>query len=105
MQYTEGNSFLNTWNSQEVRRLWTYIDQQVCAQDELDMCKIRLQIKAPNSENKSKPTRTDMILKQLTYVQENHLENIHMIDEHEVSLSNKLNAKSQILHRNIFKLN
>lgn len=64
--------------------MWTFLDQQICAKDELDMCKIRLELKQPNVDGSNKQNRTDAILKKLTYIQENRLETIHMLAEHEV---------------------
>lgn len=64
--------------------MWTCLDQQIRAQDELDMCKIRLQLKSPNTEEKTKKSRTEAILKQLSDIQSSRLETIHMLSEHEV---------------------
>lgn len=68
--------------------MWTCLDQQIRAQDELDMCKIRLQLKSPNTEEKTKKSRTEAILKQLSDIQNSKLETIHMLSEHEVCRKN-----------------
>ena len=69
----------------EVRKLWTHLDQQICAQDELDMCKTRLRLKGPNDEKPQKREVTS-ILKNLTYNLENKVETIFLLDEHEVGV-------------------
>lgn len=71
-------------NFKEIRKLWTCLDQQIRAQDELDMCKTRLQLKSPKSEEKSKRSKAEAILKQLSDIQNSRQETIHMLNEHEV---------------------
>lgn len=69
----------------ELRKLWTFIYQQVAAQDELDMCKIKLRIEEngkKTAKNKSDPR--DMVLKQLSYALENKVETIHMLSSYEL---------------------
>lgn len=73
---------------QEVRKLWTCLDQQIRAQDELDMCKIRLQLKSPNIEEKTKKSKAEAILKQLSDIQNSRLEDINLLSEHEVCGAN-----------------
>lgn len=68
------------------------LDQQIRAQDELDMCKTRLQLKSPNTEEKTKKSRAETVLKQLSDIQNSKLETIHMLSEHEVRYCKKLHA-------------
>ncbi|KAJ8921378.1 hypothetical protein NQ315_002994 [Exocentrus adspersus] len=56
----------------EVRRLWTLLDRQVCAGDELDICKVRLQ------------------LRDLTYTLEDKNENVNLISVYELQYQNSL---------------
>lgn len=60
--------------------MWTYLNQQIAAQDEVDMCKIRLRIKEPDEEEK----KQDKVLKNLNYHFENKFENIHVLNPHEI---------------------
>lgn len=71
---------------QELRRLWTFLDQQICAKDELDICKVRLQLKTENETVKVNST-----LKNLNYKIESRAETIHLLSVHEVNLFCKLN--------------
>nr|CAI5818285.1 unnamed protein product [Callosobruchus analis] len=70
----------------EVRHFWTLLDRQICAQDELDICKLRLQLKEVDdsypiaTRDNSAVTR---ILKSLTYKTENKNENMHLLNLHE----------------------
>lgn len=72
---------------QELRRLWTLLDQQISAQDEVEICKTRLRLKSPddNGEVLRKPSKADKVLKNLSTILENKLETIHLLEEHEVS--------------------
>ncbi|XP_057665468.1 E3 ubiquitin-protein ligase SHPRH isoform X2 [Diorhabda carinulata] len=63
----------------ELRRLWTFLDQQICARDELDICKVRLQLKTDTEIQK-----TDKTLKNLTYELENKNETINLLSVHEL---------------------
>lgn len=63
--------------------MWTFLDRQICAQDELHICKVRLQLKDPNGQTEEK--KTDKLLKSLTYTLENKNENVNLISVHEVS--------------------
>lgn len=72
-----------------MRKLWTCLDQQIRAQDELDMCKIRLQLKSPNMEEKVRKSKAETILKQLSDIQNSRLEEINLLSEHEVCLFSK----------------
>ncbi|XP_050307635.1 E3 ubiquitin-protein ligase SHPRH isoform X2 [Anthonomus grandis grandis] len=58
----------------EIRKLWTHLDQQVCAQDELDICKVRLQFKTDDG-----CLKTNRALKNLSYDQKITHENINLI--------------------------
>lgn len=81
-----------------MRKLWRCLDQQIRAQDELDMCKTRLQLKSPNIEDKPKRSRADAILKQLSDIQNSPLDQIHLLSEHEVCcLINDIIAKRIII--------
>ncbi|XP_044258765.1 E3 ubiquitin-protein ligase SHPRH [Tribolium madens] len=85
----------------EVRKLWTYLEQQICAQDEVDMCKIRLRLKEPNEEEKQ-----NKILKNLNYNIDNKLETIHVLDVHEVEyqrtvLHSEENRNKALLEKNL----
>ncbi|RZC37273.1 E3 ubiquitin-protein ligase SHPRH [Asbolus verrucosus] len=73
----------------EIRKLWTFLDQQICAQDELDICKIRLRLKEPNEEDKQQKKMKPM-LKNLTYNLENKLETIHVLEEQELGYQRSL---------------
>lgn len=70
----------------EVRRLWTYLEKQICAKDEIDMCKIRLKLKEPSTDEKEKRTKVDSILRQLHSEETNKFETIHMMSEMEVDV-------------------
>ncbi|XP_008201431.1 E3 ubiquitin-protein ligase SHPRH isoform X2 [Tribolium castaneum] len=85
----------------EVRKLWTYLEQQICAQDELDMCKIRLRLKEANEEEKQ-----NKILQNLNYNIVNKLETIHVLDVHEVGyqrtvLHSEENRNKALLEKNL----
>nr|CAI5818280.1 unnamed protein product [Callosobruchus analis] len=75
----------------EVRHFWTLLDRQICAQDELDICKLRLQLKEVDdsypiaTRDNSAVTR---ILKSLTYKTENKNENMHLLNLHELDYQN-----------------
>ncbi|KAJ3664999.1 hypothetical protein Zmor_000523 [Zophobas morio] len=89
----------------EVRKLWTHLDQQICAQDELDMCKTRLRLKGPNDDKPQKKEVTS-ILKNLTYNLENKVETIFLLDEHELEhqrivLHNEEHRNMAFLDKNI----
>ncbi|CAH1134952.1 unnamed protein product [Ceutorhynchus assimilis] len=57
----------------EIRKVWTLLDQQVCAQDELDICKVRFQLKTAE-DSKTKANRD---LQNLT--NETHKDNLNLI--------------------------
>nr|CAH7738165.1 unnamed protein product [Callosobruchus chinensis] len=70
----------------EVRHFWTLLDQQICAQDELDICKLRLQLKDVEDSDLDTPRKNGAvtrILKSLTYTTENKNENMHLLTVHE----------------------
>lgn len=69
----------------EIRKLWTFIDQQICARDEVDMCKIRLRLKESKGDNPKEKSKVESVLKHLQTNTENRYETIHMLNEHEVS--------------------
>ncbi|XP_028150030.1 E3 ubiquitin-protein ligase SHPRH isoform X2 [Diabrotica virgifera virgifera] len=75
-------NMINTMKKEfkELRKFWTYLDQQICAMDELDICKVRLQLK-PEEEEKE---RSNNILKNLTYELQNKHETIHLLSVHEL---------------------
>lgn len=54
----------------------------MCAQDELDMCKIRLQLKEAQEPNDQE--KMSRIMKHLSYNTESKLATIHLISVHEV---------------------
>uniref|UniRef100_A0AAR5Q841 RING-type domain-containing protein n=1 Tax=Dendroctonus ponderosae TaxID=77166 RepID=A0AAR5Q841_DENPD len=64
----------------EISKLWTLLARQVCAQDEVEICKVRLQFKE-KSQNK---TVVDKQLKMLSYEQNNIHEHINLISPEEV---------------------
>ncbi|KAF5302451.1 hypothetical protein FQR65_LT08541 [Abscondita terminalis] len=89
----------------QMRKFWTCLDQQVCAHDEINMCKIRLSLKQKSDENK-KSSRTEKILKNLSLVLENKLQDINFIEEHEMEyqisiLKNEENENMVALERNL----
>ncbi|KAL1506154.1 hypothetical protein ABEB36_005568 [Hypothenemus hampei] len=59
----------------EIRKFWTLLDRQVCAHDELEICKVRLQFKTANNGKKS----INKALKNLSYEQRIHNEDINLI--------------------------
>ncbi|KAL3277364.1 hypothetical protein HHI36_012714 [Cryptolaemus montrouzieri] len=65
----------------EIRKLWTHIYQQVAAQDELAMSKIRLRLEDPDSKTSNKNSKA---LKRLSYILENKLDTVYMLNEHEL---------------------
>ncbi|GJQ74764.1 hypothetical protein Trydic_g21610 [Trypoxylus dichotomus] len=69
----------------EIRKLWTYVDAQVCAKDEVDMCKMRLRLKEKSDKKESDRSKINRIVKQLSLIEQNPYETIHMLDEHEVA--------------------
>ncbi|KAJ8966855.1 hypothetical protein NQ317_006640, partial [Molorchus minor] len=68
----------------EVRRLWTFLDRQICAQDELDICKLE----DPNSISEEK--QTIKLIKSLTYDIENKNETVNLISIHELDYQHSL---------------
>lgn len=60
------------------------MDQQICAQDELDICKIRFQLDEGNSEHENKTMKPNNIIKNLSYTVENKKETVHLLSVHEV---------------------
>ncbi|KAJ8932032.1 hypothetical protein NQ314_015005 [Rhamnusium bicolor] len=72
----------------EIRKLWTFLDQQICAQDEVDICKVRLQLKDPNSEAEEK--QMSKTIKNLTYNLENKNETVNLISLHELTYQNMM---------------
>ncbi|XP_018318562.1 E3 ubiquitin-protein ligase SHPRH [Agrilus planipennis] len=91
----------------ELRRFWTYLDRLICAQDEVDMCKIRLRLKDPsNDQSKPKTSKVDRIIKQLSMTTDNKLETIHMLDPHELDyqravLEGEANQELQELEKSL----
>ncbi|XP_060526176.1 E3 ubiquitin-protein ligase SHPRH isoform X2 [Cylas formicarius] len=71
----------------EVRRFWTLLDQLVCAYDELDICKVRMQMKTedafPGGRFNIEPNR---ILKNLSYEPAVAHENINLIYESQLPM-------------------
>ncbi|CAG9838516.1 unnamed protein product [Diabrotica balteata] len=74
-------SMINTMKKEfkELRKFWTFLDQQICAMDELDICKVRLQLKPDEEEKKA-----NKVLKNLTYELDNKHETIHLLSVHEL---------------------
>ncbi|XP_074033441.1 E3 ubiquitin-protein ligase SHPRH isoform X2 [Leptinotarsa decemlineata] len=71
----------------ELRKLWTFLDQQICAQDELDICKVRLQLKTEvNDEKKDNKVqnKVNKALKNLNYQVENRNEFVNLLSVHEL---------------------
>ena len=73
----------NTFLFQQLRLVWTQLRDQVSAQDELDMAKMRLRIRfpdepVPQSNKKRNP------LQQLSSNIGNTVETIHIIEKHQV---------------------
>ncbi|KAK4881219.1 hypothetical protein RN001_004538 [Aquatica leii] len=107
----DGELFLRILESQkkefkQMRKFWTYLDRQICAHDEINMCKIRLSLKDQNRENKTYVSRTDKILKNLSLVLENKLQYINFIEEHEMEyqvsvLKNEERQNMTSLERNL----
>ncbi|XP_066137838.1 E3 ubiquitin-protein ligase SHPRH isoform X1 [Euwallacea fornicatus] len=64
----------------ELRKVWTLLDRQICAQDELDICKVRLQLKTGNEKTDS----ANRTLKNLSYDQPGHCEHINLISPAEL---------------------
>ncbi|XP_044756394.1 E3 ubiquitin-protein ligase SHPRH [Coccinella septempunctata] len=65
----------------ELRKLWTHIYQQVAAQDELDMCKIKLRLEDPSKDKKNSKNSA---LKRLSYIVENKLDTMYHLNEYEL---------------------
>ncbi|CAG9815357.1 unnamed protein product [Phaedon cochleariae] len=73
----------------ELRKLWTFLDQQICAQDELEICKVRLQLKSV--EGVTKDTQVSRILKNLTFnLANNKNEHVNLLSVHELDYQNCL---------------
>ncbi|KAI4457698.1 e3 ubiquitin-protein ligase shprh family member [Holotrichia oblita] len=90
----------------EIRKLWTYVDAQVCATDEVDMCKMRLRLKEKTDESESDRSQINRIIKQLQQIEENRFETIHMLDEHEVQyqhavLTAEFKTNTTVLEKNL----
>nr|CAH7738163.1 unnamed protein product [Callosobruchus chinensis] len=93
----------------EVRHFWTLLDQQICAQDELDICKLRLQLKDVEDSDLDTPRKNGAvtrILKSLTYTTENKNENMHLLTVHELDyqnsyLSRELEVNKAMLERQL----
>ncbi|CAH1988087.1 unnamed protein product [Acanthoscelides obtectus] len=89
--YKDGETHMNVLETmkkefKEVRHFWTLLDQQICAEDELDICKLRLQLKEVEDSDEgihSKNETHARILKSLTYTMENKNENMHLLTVHE----------------------
>ncbi|KAK9884497.1 hypothetical protein WA026_007338 [Henosepilachna vigintioctopunctata] len=67
----------------DIRKLWTQIYQQVAAQDELEMCKIKLRLEDPCADQRKKDSK-EKALERLSYILENKLDTINMLNEHEL---------------------
>ncbi|KRT78220.1 helicase, partial [Oryctes borbonicus] len=90
----------------EIRKLWTYVDAQVCATDEMDMCKMRLRLKEKRDENETDKSKINRIVKQLSRIEQKPYENIHMLDRHEIqyqraSLIAEFKTNSMALEKNV----
>lgn len=88
----------------EVRKFWTFIDKQICAKDELDICKIRLKLKEPEGESKERKLNT--VLRQLQNEDRNQFEKINVLSEHElhlqeIVLKGELSTNTNKLKKNI----
>uniref|UniRef100_A0A1Y1LAC0 RING-type domain-containing protein n=3 Tax=Photinus pyralis TaxID=7054 RepID=A0A1Y1LAC0_PHOPY len=91
----------------QMRKFWTLLDQQICALDEINMCKTRLSLKVGDEqENKKSTSKTDRILKHLSMALENKLQYINFIEEHELNyqvsiLKNEEKVNMASLERNL----
>ncbi|CAH1988084.1 unnamed protein product [Acanthoscelides obtectus] len=103
--YKDGETHMNVLETmkkefKEVRHFWTLLDQQICAEDELDICKLRLQLKEVEDSDEgihSKNETHARILKSLTYTMENKNENMHLLTVHELDYQNSyLNKELEI---------
>lgn len=86
----DGETFLKMIELQkkefrELRKAWTYLEAQLCANDELVICKTRLQLKDEQEEGANGPKK-HRVLRQLSNEIANNLEHINELSEHEVSL-------------------
>lgn len=77
----------------EIRKFWTMLDSQVCARDELHICKVRLQLKSTGEQSKDK---TSKLLKKLDYRTEQIHENINLIRPAELP-HQELSLKSDVI--------
>lgn len=68
----------------ELSKLYTYFDQQVSAQDELNMCKIRFRLRNSGEPVKVIQKKQNQALKILNYDIENKFEFINLLSEEEV---------------------
>ena len=73
----------NTLLFQQLRLVWTQLRDQVSAQDELDMAKMRLRIRFPD-EPVSQSNKKRNPLQQLSSNIGNTVETIHIIEKHQV---------------------
>ncbi|KAF5299240.1 hypothetical protein FQA39_LY02413 [Lamprigera yunnana] len=106
----DGELFFRVLESQkkefkQMRKFWTYLDQQICAHDEVNMCKVRLRLKDRNKQQPSTSV-TDRILKELSSVLDNKLRFINFVEEHELEyqvslLKNEERENMVILERNL----
>ncbi|KAF7281635.1 hypothetical protein GWI33_004494 [Rhynchophorus ferrugineus] len=80
----------------EIRKFWTLLDQQVCAIDELDICKVRLQLKTAD-EAKEKANK---MLKNLSYDQTKTNDNINLLKQSELP-HQELSLKSEEARHNM----
>lgn len=67
--------------------MWTLLDRQICAQDELSICKVRLQLTTEDGGSPSKGT-VNRTLKNLSYEQKSTHDFINLIMPAEVMYRN-----------------
>ncbi|KAK3927321.1 E3 ubiquitin-protein ligase SHPRH [Frankliniella fusca] len=104
-----GASFIKLMNAlrkefKPMRLLWSMINERTCAQDELNMCKLRLRLRLPDEAAPSQATSTNRRKSkpeknQLSSNIDTKMENLHVIEIHQVETmihQNKLEAASAL---------
>lgn len=70
-----------------LRLLWSLINERTCAQDELNMCKLRLRLRYPDEPVPDTSTHVNKRKKQVSNLSSNldtKMENLHIIEPHQI---------------------